>query len=262
MIDIKKAKLAFKEYVKNYDINNKKINLKIAHIERTSLRAKEIAKSLNLDEENIKLAELIGLLHDIGRFEQVKRYNTFVDRISVNHGELGVEILFKENKIRNFIDDNKYDEIIKIAILNHNRSPKDLIYSNEREKLHSKIIRDADKIDIMYVLTFEEKQVAWEKEDVESDKITTEIYREFFEDNCIDYKNMKTSADIIVANFAYIFDFNYNFSLRIIKNEDYLSKIYNRFKFKDNETNERFKNIFEYSMNYIDSSNINNFINA
>ena len=65
MIDIEKAKVAFKEYVKNYDINNKKINLKIAHIERTSMVSKKIAEKLNLNEEEVKLAELIGLLHDI-----------------------------------------------------------------------------------------------------------------------------------------------------------------------------------------------------
>lgn len=254
MIDIEKAKVAFREYVKNYDINNKKINLKIAHIERTSSISRKIAEKLNLNEEEVKLAELIGLLHDVGRFEQVKRYNTFVDKISINHAKLGAEILFEENKIRDFIEDNKYDEIIKIAILNHNKSPKDLNYLNEKEELYSKIIRDADKIDIMYILTFEEKQVAWEKADVENDKITDEIYREFFEDNCINYKNIKTSADILVANFAYIFDFNYNFSLGIIKNENYLTRIYNRFNFKDNETNERIKKIYEYAIEYMNNN--------
>ena len=254
MIDIEKARVAFREYVKNYDISNKKINLKIAHIERTSSISRKIAEKLNLNEEEVKLAELIGLLHDIGRFEQVKRYNTFVDKISINHAKLGAEILFEENKIRDFIEDNKYDEIIKIAILNHNKSPKDLNYLSQEEELYSKIIRDADKIDIMYILTFEEKQVAWEKADVEKDEITDEIYREFFEDNCINYKNIKTSADILVANFAYIFDFNYNFSLKVIKDEDYLSKIYNRFNFKDDETNERIKKIYEYAIEYMNNN--------
>ena len=122
MIDITKAKEAFKEYVKNYDLEDKKIQLKVAHIERTSQMAKKIAENLDLEKEDIELAELIGLLHDIGRFEQLKRFNTFVDRESINHGEFGVEILFKEGKIRDFIDTSKYDEIIKKAIINHNRN--------------------------------------------------------------------------------------------------------------------------------------------
>ena len=54
------------------------------------------------------------MLHDIARFEQVKRYHTFVDRNSVNHGELGVKILFEEGLIRNFIEEyNKIYEKVK-----------------------------------------------------------------------------------------------------------------------------------------------------
>ena len=75
MIDILKAKKEFAEYVKNYDIKNDKIRLKVEHIERVSQVAKKLATKLELEDEDIKLAELIGLLHDIGRFEQLKRYN-------------------------------------------------------------------------------------------------------------------------------------------------------------------------------------------
>ena len=59
MVDITKAKRAFKEYVKNYDITNKKIQLKIAHIERTAEISRKIAKSMNLSEEKVELAEII-----------------------------------------------------------------------------------------------------------------------------------------------------------------------------------------------------------
>lgn len=123
MIDIIKAKKAFAEYVKNYDIKNDKIRLKVEHIERVSQTAKKLATKLELEDEDIKLAELIGLLHDIGRFEQLKQYNTFVDRNSINHGEFGVHVLFNEKDgiIRNFIEDKQYDDIIKKAILNHNK---------------------------------------------------------------------------------------------------------------------------------------------
>lgn len=48
--------------------------------------------------------------------------------------------------IKNFIEDCQYYEIIKKSIENHSRLAieKGL---NERELLHSKIIRDADKLD-------------------------------------------------------------------------------------------------------------------
>ena len=177
MIDIIKAKKAFAEYVKNYDIENDKIRLKVEHIERVSQTAKKLATKLELEDEDIKLAELIGLLHDIGRFEQLKQYNTFVDRNSINHGEFGVHVLFnkKDGIIRNFIEDKQYDDIIKKAILNHNKDvidiPKDL---TPRELLHTKVIRDSDKIDILNLLTFEKKETAWEKADLSDDIISDE----------------------------------------------------------------------------------------
>ena len=142
----------FKEYVKDYNPNDGKIALKISHILRVTQKSRELAEELNLNEEDTDLAELIGLLHDIGRFEQVRIYNTFYDKDSINHGEYGVKILFEDGLIRKFIKDDSYDEIIKKAILNHNR-PRIEEGLSKRELMHAKIIRDADKLDIYYVLT-------------------------------------------------------------------------------------------------------------
>lgn len=253
MIDIQKAKQELKKYVSNYDIENNRIRVKIGHIERTANIAKEIAESLKLEIEDVKLAELIGLLHDIGRFEQVKRYNTFIDKDSVNHGELGVQILFEEGLIEKFIEDRQYDEIIKRSILNHSRDRRNLEFSNEKEELHSKIIRDADKTDIIYMLTFEEKETAWEKADLDKEKMTDEIYQEFIEDKEINYKERKTAIDILVSHFCYVFDFNYQYGLQIIKEKEYYKKIYQRFKFEDKETEERMKNIYQTVEKYLEN---------
>ena len=93
---------------------------------------------MNLSEEDVKLAELIGMLHDIGRFEQLRVYNTYNDRESINHGEYGAKILFEDGLIKNFIEDRSYDRIIYLAVINHNR---DNIEEglNDRELLHCKI---------------------------------------------------------------------------------------------------------------------------
>ena len=122
MIDKKKALKAFKDYVENYNPDDEKIKLKIEHIQRVSKVAEKIAKSENLLDEDVELAWLIGLLHDIGRFEQIRLYNTFNDGKSINHAEMGIKILFEEGHIKEFIDDRKYDDLIKKAILNHNRA--------------------------------------------------------------------------------------------------------------------------------------------
>ena len=251
MIDIRKAKVAFKEYVKKYNPEDKKIALKIAHIERVSQIAKRIAENLNLSKEDIELAELIGLLHDIGRFEQARIYHTFVDKDSINHGEYGIKILFEEGLIRKFIEDNKFDEIIKISILNHNRSKIEEGLS-EKELLHARIIRDADKTDIFYVLITDDKKAIWESSDLSNDTISDEIYREFIEDKVIDYQNRKTSADILVSHYAYIYDLNFKQTLQIIREKKYLDKLYNRFIFNNLQTKERIDNIYKISKQYIE----------
>ena len=252
MINITKAKKEFKKYVEKYDINNPKIKLKVAHIERTSRIAKKIAKSLELQKEDIELAELIGLLHDIGRFEQVKRYGTFVDYLSENHAEIGVKILFEEGLIRNFIEDDKYDRIIKLAIINHNRDKKQITKNmSDREKLHVKLIRDSDKTDILYILTFENEKLVWESENLEEEKFSDEIYREFIENHDIIYKNRKTHADILIGHFAYAFDFNFDYGLKYVLDNKYYEKLYKRFNFKDIKTNKRFEEVYNITNNYI-----------
>ena len=236
LIDMIEAKKAFKEYVKKYNPEDEKIKIKIVHIEKVAENSKRIAQNLGLSQEDVELAELIGLLHDIGRFEQVRLYHTFVDKDSINHGEYGAKILFEDGLIRNFIKDNKFDKIIKLAIVNHNRADieEDL---TERERLHAKIIRDADKTDIFRILISGDKKAIWEKADLSDDKISDEIYREFVEDKRINYKERKTSADILVSHFNYVYD---------------LDKLYQRFKFNDAETMKRFNEIYRLSKEYIE----------
>lgn len=250
MIDILSAKKEFKNYVENYNSEDKKIALKIAHMERVSQMSKKIAKSLKLEKEDIELAELIGLLHDIGRLEQIKQYNTFIDRESINHGEFGVKILFEEGKIRDFISTSKYDEIIKKAILNHNKKKIEEGLSR-REMLHSKIIRDADKIDIFYIMTFDKLETIYESKNLTEEKITDEIFREFMEDRKIDYSKNQNSADIVVANFAYVYDLYFNYSLKYIYESQYLEKFYKRLIFSDKETMKRYNLVYETSRKYI-----------
>ena len=255
MIDLKKANEEFDKYVKNYNSEDKKIALKIEHIKRVSEISGIISENLNLDKENIELAKLIGLLHDIGRFEQIKQYNTFSDKDSIDHGKLGVEILFKQGKIRNFIESAKYDEIIKKAILNHNRKEieKGL---NPKELLHSKIIRDADKIDILYIMTFEEKRTVFNKDDISDEKITDKIYEEFMQMKLLDYKKIQTNVDRVIAHFAYIYDLNFNFSYEYLNNKQYLDKIYKRHTFTDNDTMKRYNLIYDTAKKYIKEKKI------
>lgn len=253
MIDIEKAKNVFKEYVKNYNIENGKISLKIGHILRVTEKSRKIAENLKLEAEDIDLAELIGLLHDIGRFEQIKIYNTFYDRDSINHGEYGVKILFEDNLIRKFIQDDCYDEIIKKAILNHNKAKIEAGLT-DKELLHAKIIRDADKLDIYYTLLTEKIDNSYGCTDMSKEKITDEIYREFKENHMINYKNLKTNADMLVAHIAYIFDFYYKYSLNIVKENNYIEEIESKVNLQDEQAIKYLQEINFIANKYIEES--------
>ena len=80
MIDLEKAKNEFIKYTNNYDLTNSHITRKIYHSLRVMEVSKKIAEDLKLTQEQIDLATLIGLLHDIARFEQRKRYGTYYDK--------------------------------------------------------------------------------------------------------------------------------------------------------------------------------------
>lgn len=204
-----------------------------------------IAKSLELNDEDIVLAELIGLLHDIGRFEQAKKYNTFLDKISINHAEYGVKILFEDNLIRKFIEDNQYDEIIEKAILNHNKAEIESI-ADERVLLHCKIIRDADKLDIFNVILNDKLENVYPLEQYKKEPIAQTIKEEFIKNHLISYSNAKSCVDFLVGQIAFVFNMNFLYGLKKIYDQKYVEKIIKKFDAKDEETLkvlDKFKNI-------------------
>ena len=113
MIDLIKAEQSFKNYLKDYDMKQGPIRAKVTHTYGVIEKSEYIAKNLGLNEEQIKLAKLIALLHDIGRFEQIRKSDSFIDNKDIDHAVLGNDILFKNNFIREFIEKFKRGENIK-----------------------------------------------------------------------------------------------------------------------------------------------------
>ena len=126
------------------------IDLKEDHTLRVCKEISYIGKRLGLNDNQLRLAEIIALLHDIGRFEQYARYSTFRDRRSENHAELGIKIIEKFDLLES-LDNNTLKSIIVCAIKYHNRHSLPLKES-EICLFYSKLIRDADKLDIWKVV--------------------------------------------------------------------------------------------------------------
>ncbi len=251
-IDMLKAKRAFNEYVNNYDIKDNKVQLKIKHTYKVVENSKMISERLGLSKDEQNLAQLIALLHDIGRFEQLRKYNTFVDRISVNHAIQGIEVLFEQNKIRNFIETNKYDEIIKTAILNHNRAEIEERL-NQKTKLQAQIIRDSDKLDIFRVIleSNPEDTMTINTQDIENEEVTEEIYKQFIRKEKLDYNNIRTNMDIMFSWLAYSYDLNFRESKEYIIENNYMDRITQILKYKNVDTKRRIEEGVKKAKEYL-----------
>ncbi len=254
MIDFEFAMKSFKEYLNDYDIEDANIKLKLKHTYKVIEKSEYIAEELNLDEENIKLAKLIGLLHDIGRFEQVKKTLNFDDTEKFDHGNYAVEILFSRNLIRNFVQDDKYDNIIKKAIFNHNKYAIEEGLE-EAELLHSKIIRDADKLDDFRVKEEEHFENIfpgkYNADTIEYEVITDKVYDDFMNHKIVKSSDRITQIDFWISILAFIYDLNFEVSLRYIRDEKYIDRLIDRINYKNDDTNAKMQHIRECANNFL-----------
>lgn len=253
MIDFNKAMKSFKSYLNDYDKTDGMIKLKIRHTYGVVTSTEYIAKNLNLSKEDVDLAKLIALLHDIARFEQAKEFGNYRDYITFDHAELGVKILFEDGLIRSFVEDEKYDEIILKAIKNHNKLfIEDGL--NERELLFAQIIRDADKVDNFRGKTVDRFEDMYNTtiENVEVATISDKIFNDFMSNKVIVSSERVTDMDHWVSYLAFIFDFNFKSSINYILEQDYINKIIDRVDYKNYDTKRKMEIIRKHIYEFID----------
>ena len=226
MIDRNRVLSEFKSYTADYDISDDKIRLKVVHTYKVAENSERIARSLSLREEEIDLAWLIGMLHDIGRFEQLRRFHTFIDKDSIDHAKFGADLLFEEGLIRRFVEDTKYDGIIEVSIRAHNAYILE-DDPDERRLMFCKIIRDADKIDIFRVNDAFPKEVVYDttKEILAKSPVTDEVVEASLTHNTVHRNLKKTPADTIVGHLSLVYGIYYPESIKMLKEQGYLQKL-------------------------------------
>lgn len=219
---------AFDAFAMKYDMNEKMIAYKYNHSYRVVHQAEEIARSLNLDEEDKELASLIGLLHDIARFRQWTEYKTFSDHESIDHGDEGVKILFDEGEIKKFKVNHDYYDIIAKSVKYHNKIdiPEDDL--TIREKMHCKIIRDADKLDILY--SFSTNRLL--EVDTDDEEISNTIHDEFMNHHLIRKNHIKSKNEQFLLMLGLVYDLNYKYSINRVYEEGYINKLFEHVKNK------------------------------
>lgn len=221
----------FGNYVRGFYCKDENVNfhirLKEEHTGRVCKNILAIGKSIGLDEDGLGLAETIGLFHDVGRFEQFRKYRTFSDGKSEDHAKLAVKVL-NEQQILNCLPETEI-YIIQKAIGYHNVC---WLPDNEEPQclLFSKLIRDADKLDIFSLLVdyYEKPELYPHLKVGESSKTSgysKSIISDILNNRNIMYTHIKTSDEMKLLRLSWVFDINFNFTLSEIESKGFVKSI-------------------------------------
>lgn len=240
------AKQQFEKYLDSYDSNNDKVRLKLIHTYGVVHAMEEICHRMRLSEEDTELARIIALLHDIGRFEQLKRFDSF-EPTTMDHAAYGVKVLFEEGMIRQFVSEDTWDDIIKTSIAHHSDFCLDGI-TDPRNLLHARLIRDADKLDNCRVKLKDDLQVFMgaSAEEIGAQEITPVVYGTVFKNQCVYSPDRVTKMDYWASYVAYFSDIYFRASLDIIQEHNYLNRIIDRIPYSNPDTARQMEEIRTY----------------
>lgn len=210
-----RLKLWFNTYTRSFLTGDPQADsphvLKIEHTARVCDNMNQLASSIQLDDSQLRIAETIGLLHDIGRFEQYRRHRTFNDRVSVNHAALGIDVL-KETAVLEPLSADEQTMIID-AIRFHNapalpgnKPPESMVFM--------RMIRDADKLDIWKVFAdYDRYQQHPESAIVQhlTDLPTWEdaIVQAIAQQRMAKFQDMKSINDFKLLQLSWVFDLHF-----------------------------------------------------
>lgn len=223
----------FTEYVRPFytaddDFLNQNINLKECHTHRVCQAMRELTGALKMNGDDARLAETIALFHDVGRFEQFKQYRTYKDTISENHGLLGLKVLREHRVLAALTDEERL--LVERAIEFHGAIKLGAL--DDRTRHFAKMIRDADKLDIFAllvenyrILAEEPERFKWELEFPDSPECSPDIVSALLNNQLISYEMLKTLTDAKLLQLGWVFDVNFDHTLRQICDRGYLQTL-------------------------------------
>ncbi|MHC4911673.1 MAG: HD domain-containing protein [Planctomycetota bacterium] len=250
---LKRLKIWFDNYVCGFYGENEYVNanirLKEQHTQRTCEEMLYLGDQLGLSDNQMRVAEAIALLHDIGRFEQFVKYRTYHDPRSVDHCLLGLEVLRRTKVLEGL--DSEERQLIETAIEYH--GSMELPGGLDGEcLLFSKLIRDADKLDIFFVMEdnyrqYREnpEQFKLEVELPDEPQCSVEVVEKLLAEQRIDYRTPRTWNDMKLCQLGWVYDVNFPQTLGRITERGFLENIFDFLP--DNEDIRKVrKKIFDY----------------
>jgi len=202
------------------DIVDANLRLKQEHTQRVRTESVLLAQELALSEDETRIAELIALFHDVGRFPQFAEYRTFNDPKSVNHSALGVQILRQEGVLEALTPQER--QWVETGVGLHGRKALPSALTG-RALLFAKIIRDADKIDIFRIVAELYEQYRDDPDNfmIEIDLpdepgYTPEVLEAVANGKLLDFTQLRTLNDAKLNQLGWVYDLNFTASLKRI----------------------------------------------
>ena len=243
----------FEKYIGQFSSDDpmvqENIHLKTVHTRRVCEAILDIGKSLGLSDEDLCIAEISALLHDIGRFKQYKQYGTFSDYKSEDHASLGVTVIRTNGALQAF-DPGTIDIIVK-TVGYHNRATLP-VGEDERCLFFLKLLRDADKVDIWRVVTeyYQEadkmRNPAIELDLPDTHSISDSVYMDLVNGRLAQMADLKTLSDFKLLQIGWIYDVNFPRTFQIVRDNEYLKKIYNSLTGNSTQVSEIYERAIAY----------------
>lgn len=246
----------FSDYVETFlsgdSGHRRNIELKVDHTRRVCEEILDVGESVGLKGEDLCLAEATALFHDIGRFEQYARYGTYRDLVSEDHAVLGVRVL-REKRVLERLEPATRDLILR-TVSYHNRA---VLPENETERclFFSKLLRDADKLDIWRVVTdYYTQKDGSRNETIELDlpdmpDISETVYKDLMSGRLVRVSDLRTLNDFKLLQLGWIFDVNFPRTFQLVLDRAYLKIIRDTLP-----TSERVSKIFSKVQSYLEKS--------
>ena len=204
------------------------IQLKFDHSFDVFENSCNICKSLSLSKELAETAKIAALFHDTGRFPQYRKYGTFKDSESCNHGILGARTVLKY-KLLDVLPRKRRNTVLG-AIALHNRS-KLPGFISEDLRICTEIVRDSDKIDIIKVLIPHMTDVCSGNEvplmglTEKPGKLTESIFLAVKDGKQGAYQEMRCLNDFRLLLLSWAYDLNFTWSRKEMIKRGYVETL-------------------------------------
>ena len=225
---------AFLDYTACFFSGNERddapLRLKVDHTLAVARHAGEIAAQ-EPDFAAAGLARalrLAALFHDVGRFEQLRRFRTFADDLSCNHALLGARIIREQRFLSG--EERKIRGLALAAVAAHNRVavPKTLSGPLRPVLLG---LRDADKLDILRIMADNlgpgrqgDSMVLLHLRD-EPKAYSPSVFQALEEGNVALYRDMRFTNDFRILLCTWLHDLHFPTTHRILAQEGWLHHI-------------------------------------